>query len=40
VILQGPDPIETGREDDSGRPKRPLSAVDVDFDGNTQPAGG
>ena len=38
VILQGPDPIEPGTNSESGRPKRPLSAVDVEFDGQPEPA--
>jgi cytochrome d ubiquinol oxidase subunit I len=38
VILQGPDPIEHAPGDDSARPKRPLSAVNVGFDGQAEPA--
>jgi cytochrome d ubiquinol oxidase subunit I len=38
VVMQGPDPIEHAATDDSARPKRPLSAVNVDFDGQAEPA--
>jgi len=38
VIMHGPDPIEPGKGAGSARPKRPLSAVNVDFDDQPQPA--
>ena len=39
VILDGLEPIENTRDADSARPKRPLSAVNTGFDGETQTAG-
>ncbi len=35
VILAGPDPIEQSHDFDSARPKRPLSANPLNFDGRT-----
>ena len=36
VILDGLEPIESARDSDSARPKRPLSALNTGFDGEAQ----
>ena len=38
VVQGGPDPVEQTSADESGRPKRPFSAVNVGFDGDSKHA--